>query len=128
MTPGQQIIKVVHDEMTDLMGGSESKCACIQTPTVVMAVGLQGAAKPHRWPNWVKIWSNRARPLLVAGDIYRRRLSSSFRSWASRWVTGFHHGSDKSRGYSRASLEYAESHNRDIIILDTAGACMLTKN
>ena len=70
LTPGQQIVKIVHDEMTQLMGGSESKLQMsTRPPTVIMAVGLQGAGKTTTVAKLAKnlIKSGR-RPLLAACD------------------------------------------------------------
>ena len=53
LTPGQQVIKVVKEELTDLMGGEQSKIAVSpKSPTVIMMVGLQGAGKRRQPENW----------------------------------------------------------------------------
>ncbi len=74
LTPGQQVIKVVKDELTELMGGEQSKIATAsKPPTVVMMVGLQGAGKTTttgKLANLLRKKYNR-KPLLVAADIYR---------------------------------------------------------
>src|SRR5699024_6416762 len=74
LTPGQQIIKVVNEELTALMGGEQSKLAVAdRAPTVVMVVGLQGAGKTTtlaKLANHLRKSHNRT-PLLVAADIYR---------------------------------------------------------
>lgn len=74
LTPGQQVIKVVKEELTELMGGEESKIAAAKRPpTVIMMVGLQGAGKTTttgKLANLLRKKHNR-KPLLVAADIYR---------------------------------------------------------
>lgn len=74
LTPGQQVIKVVKEELTELMGGEESKIAVAKRPpTVIMMVGLQGAGKTTttgKLANLLRKKHNR-KPLLVAADIYR---------------------------------------------------------
>src|SRR5690554_245617 len=74
LTPGQQVIKVVNEELTKLMGGEQSKIAVSQKPpTVVMMVGLQGAGKTTtsaKLANHLRKKHNR-NPMLVAADIYR---------------------------------------------------------
>ena len=74
LTPGQQVIKVVKDELTNLMGGEQSKIAVAdRPPTVIMMVGLQGAGKTTttgKLANHLRKKHNR-NPLLVACDIYR---------------------------------------------------------
>jgi signal recognition particle subunit SRP54 len=74
LTPGQQVIKVVKEELTELMGGEQSKIAVAsKPPTVIMMVGLQGAGKTTttgKLANLLRKKYNR-KPLLVAADIYR---------------------------------------------------------
>ena len=73
LTPGQQIIKIVHNEMTELMGGSENKLKfSSQPPTVIMAVGLQGAGKTTTVAKLARnLVKSGRRPLLAACDVYR---------------------------------------------------------
>ena len=73
LSPGQQVIKVVNDELTELMGGTQSKIAhANKPPTVVMMVGLQGAGKTTTTGKLAKhLLKQNRKPLLVAGDIYR---------------------------------------------------------
>lgn len=74
LTPGQQVIKVVKEELTELMGGEESKIAVAKkSPTVIMMVGLQGAGKTTttgKLANLLRKKHNR-KPMMVAADIYR---------------------------------------------------------
>src|SRR5690606_11708199 len=74
LTPGQQVIKIVRDELTELMGGENSKIAVAdRPPTVIMMVGLQGAGKTTttgKLANLLRKKHNR-KPLLVACDVYR---------------------------------------------------------
>src|SRR5690625_6073473 len=74
LTPGQQVIKIVKEELTNLMGGEESKIkAADKPPTVIMMVGLQGAGKTTttgKLANLLRKKYNR-KPLLVACDVYR---------------------------------------------------------
>ena len=74
LTPGQQVIKVVKEELTELMGGEQSQIAVAQrSPTVILMAGLQGAGKTTttgKLANLLRKKYNR-KPLLVAADIYR---------------------------------------------------------
>src|SRR5690625_3116426 len=74
LTPGQQVVKIVQDELTNLMGGEQSKIAVAdRSPTVIMMVGLQGAGKTTttgKLANLLRKEHNRS-PMLVACDIYR---------------------------------------------------------
>lgn len=53
LTPGQYIVKIVHEELIELLGGTQSKLnVAANPPTVIMLVGLQAPARPPRWANW----------------------------------------------------------------------------
>jgi signal recognition particle subunit SRP54 len=124
LTPGQQIIKIVHDEMTELMGGSESKLNLgSRTPTVIMAVGLQGAGKTTTVAKLSRnLIKQGRRPLLVAGDIYRPAAIKQLQVLGEQvGVPVFSMGQNNPADIAQASLSYAKTNNRDIIILDTAG-------
>jgi len=124
LTPGQQIVKIVHDEMTELMGGSECKLnLSSKPPTVIMAVGLQGAGKTTTVAKLAKTLIKQGRrPLLVACDIYRPAAIKQLQVLGEQ--TGspvFSMGQQNPVNIAQASLEHARSNNRDIVILDTAG-------
>ncbi len=124
LTPGQQIVKIVHDEMTALMGGSESKLnLSSRNPTVLMAVGLQGAGKTTTVAKLGKTLVKQGRrPLLVACDIYRPAAIKQLQVLGEQ--TGIPvYSKDKANpvDIAESSMEYARAHNRDIVILDTAG-------
>ncbi|MGB4187362.1 MAG: signal recognition particle receptor subunit alpha, partial [Limnochordia bacterium] len=73
LSPGQQVIKIVHEELTSLMGGTQSKInLASKPPTVIMMVGLQGSGKTTTSGKLALHFKSRGhRPLLVAADIYR---------------------------------------------------------
>ena len=73
LTPGQQIIKIVNDELTQLLGGTQSKLTVAdKPPTVIMLVGLQGAGKTTTAGKLGSLLRKKGKkPLLVAGDVYR---------------------------------------------------------
>jgi signal recognition particle subunit SRP54 len=124
LTPGQQIVKIVHDEMTELMGGTESKLnLSSKPPTVIMAVGLQGAGKTTTVAKLAKnLIKQGRRPLLVACDIYRPAAIKQLQVLGEQTgVPVFSMGQQNPVNIARASLEHARSNNRDIVILDTAG-------
>jgi signal recognition particle subunit SRP54 len=124
LTPGQQIVKIVHDEMTELMGGSESKLnLSSKPPTVIMAVGLQGAGKTTTVAKLAKTLIKQGRrPLLVACDIYRPAAIKQLQVLGEQTGTPvFSMGQQNPVNIAQASLEHARSNNRDIVILDTAG-------
>ncbi len=124
LTPGQQIVKIVHDEMTQLMGGSESKLQISsRPPTVIMAVGLQGAGKTTTVAKLAKnlIKSGR-RPLLAACDIYRPAAIKQLQVLGEQvGVPVFSMGQGDPVNIAKGAVEYSKTNNRDVIILDTAG-------
>lgn len=124
VTPGQQIVKIVYDEMTQLMGGSETKLnLSSKPPTVIMAVGLQGAGKTTTVAKLARnLVKQGRRPLLVAADVYRPAAIKQLQVLGEQLeVPVFSMGQGKPVNIAKGSLEYARSNNRDIIIIDTAG-------
>ncbi len=124
LTPGQQIIKIVHDEMTTLMGGVESKLVLSsRTPTVIMAVGLQGAGKTTTVAKLSKTLIKQGRrPLMVACDIYRPAAIKQLQVLGEQTtVPVFSMGQNDPVNIARGSIEHARANNRDVVILDTAG-------
>ncbi len=123
LTPGQQIVKIVHDEMAELMGGSESKLSLTKSPAVILAVGLQGAGKTTSVAKLARnLLKQGRRPLLVACDIYRPAAIKQLQVLGEQInVPVFAMGQNNPVDIAKASVEHAKSNNRDIIILDTAG-------
>jgi signal recognition particle subunit SRP54 len=124
VTPGQQIIKIVHDEMTSLMGGSENKLLMSsKSPTIIMAVGLQGAGKTTTVAKLGKsLIKLGRRPLFVACDIYRPAAIKQLQVLGEQvGVPVFSQGLVNPVDIAEASLEFARLNNRDVVIIDTAG-------
>ncbi|NLT20068.1 MAG: signal recognition particle protein [Syntrophomonadaceae bacterium] len=124
LTPGQQIVKIVHDEMTALMGGTESKLVLSShTPMVIMTVGLQGAGKTTTVAKLAKsLVKQGRRPLLVAADIYRPAAIKQLQVLGEQInIPVFTMGQSNPVDIARKSMDYARANNRDIVILDTAG-------
>ncbi|NLW90097.1 MAG: signal recognition particle protein [Syntrophomonadaceae bacterium] len=124
LTPGQQIVKIVYDEMALLMGGAESKLNLTsRTPVVFMAVGLQGAGKTTTVAKLGKnLIKQGRRPVLVACDVYRPAAIKQLQVLGEQTgIPVFAMGQGNPVDIAKASIEYARSNNRDIVILDTAG-------
>jgi len=124
LTPGQQIVKIVHDEMTGLMGASETKLTfASRTPTIFMAVGLQGAGKTTTVAKLGKNLVKQGRkPLLVACDIYRPAAIKQLQVLGEQTgIPVFSMGKNNPVDIARASREHAKNKGCDTIILDTAG-------
>lgn len=126
LTPGQQVIKVVNDELTALMGGEQSKLAhSNKPPTVIMMVGLQGAGKTThsgKLAKYLKEKQNR-RPLLVACDVYRPAAIKQLQVLGEQIkVPVFSLGTETSPvDIAKAAIEEAKANNYDYVLIDTAG-------
>lgn len=126
LTPGQQVIKVVKEELTELMGGEESKIAVAKRPpTVIMMVGLQGAGKTTttgKLANLLRKKHNR-KPLLVAADIYRPAAIKQLETLGKQLdMPVFSLGDQVSPvEIARQAIEKAKEEHYDYVILDTAG-------
>lgn len=124
VTPGQQVIKIVHDEMTRLMGEAENKLVMsAKPPTVFMVVGLQGAGKTTTVAKLAKSLIRQGRrPLLVACDVYRPAAIKQLEVLGEQvGVPVFSMGQGDPVDIARVSLEHARNNNRDVVIIDTAG-------
>ncbi|WP_373895994.1 signal recognition particle protein [Virgibacillus sp. CBA3643] len=126
LTPGQQVIKVVREELTTLMGGEQSKIAVAdRSPTVIMMVGLQGAGKTTttgKLANHLRKKHNRS-PLLVAGDIYRPAAVDQLETLGEQIdMPVFSMGTDaKPVDIANQAIEQAKAEHNDYVIVDTAG-------
>ena len=124
LTPGQMVIKIVHQELTELMGKAESKLKTgDRTPTVIMLVGLQGAGKTSTAGKLGRLLKQQGRrPLLVAADIYRPAAVRQLEILGERLdLPTFTVPGANPVEIARLSVEKALSLNRDPVIIDTAG-------
>ncbi|MDD4171877.1 MAG: signal recognition particle protein, partial [Syntrophomonas sp.] len=124
VTPGQQVIKIVNDEMTRLMGETENKLLMAsKPPTVFIVVGLQGAGKTTTVAKLAKkLLKQGRRPLLVACDVYRPAAIKQLQVLGEQvGVPVFSMGSANPVDIAPQSLEFARDNNRDVVIIDTAG-------
>ncbi|KHE72358.1 signal recognition particle protein [Halobacillus sp. BBL2006] len=126
LTPGQQIIKVVKEELTDLMGGDESKIAVAKRPpTVIMMVGLQGAGKTTttgKLANLLRKNYNR-NPLLAAADVYRPAAIQQLQTLGKQLGMPVHaEGTEADPvDIAKNAIEKAKEEHHDYVIIDTAG-------
>lgn len=125
LTPGQQVIKIVNEEMQELMGGSKEDIAISpEPPTIIMMVGLQGSGKTTSAGKLArKLSKDGKNPLLVAADVYRPAAIRQLQVLGERLeLPVFSMGEDSDPvDIAKGSINYASSHNCDTIILDTAG-------
>ena len=125
LTPAQQVIKIVNEELTALMGGDEAARIHIKSkpPTVLMLCGLQGNGKTTHAAKLGK-WFLKAghRPLLVACDVYRPAAIEQLQVVGKQaGVPVFTMGTEKPEVIAKAAVAHAKDHGNDIVILDTAG-------
>ena len=120
----QQVVKVVNEELTALMGDSNARLQYSSSPvTVFMLCGLQGAGKTTmaaKLGNWLK--KDGKRPLLVACDIYRPAAIKQLQVVGAQvGVPVFERGTQDPVATAKEAVEFARSHQHDVVILDTAG-------
>ncbi|WP_088005902.1 signal recognition particle protein [Indiicoccus explosivorum] len=126
LTPGQQVVKIVKDELTELMGGEQSKIEfAAKNPTVIMMVGLQGAGKTTTAGKLALSLrkKNNRKPLLVAADIYRPAAVQQLETIGKQLsLPVFSKGTDVSPvEIAREAIELAKQEHHDTVIIDTAG-------
>lgn len=126
LNPAQQVVKLVDEELTRMMGSETREIAYRpgQEITVIMMVGLQGAGKTTTAAKLAgKMKQKGKRPLLVACDIYRPAAIDQLRINAEKQQVAFFSMGDKNRpsDIARAAYEHARKNNNNVLILDTAG-------
>ncbi|SHJ05111.1 signal recognition particle protein [Lutispora thermophila] len=125
LTPGQQVIKIVNDELTQLMGSTQSKIVFSpKPPTIIMMVGLQGAGKTTTCGKLaLNLKKQGKNPLLVACDIYRPAAIKQLNVVANQVEVDFFTIGDKAKPVDicKAAVEHAVKSGNDVLIIDTAG-------
>ena len=124
LNPAQQVIKIVNDELIELMGSKNAKLeVSSKPPTVVMMCGLQGAGKTTLCGKLATLLKKQGKkPLLVAGDIYRPAAITQLQVVGKNAGTEvFEKGTQSPVKTAKQAIEYARSMNYDTVILDTAG-------
>ncbi len=125
LTPAQQVIKIVNEELTDLMGGAQSKLNFASSPpTVIMTVGLQGSGKTTTIGKLAKrLEEDGNNPLLVAADVYRPAAIDQLQQLGDQLDQPVFSMGDKTDpvDITKAAISNAESNGRDVVLLDTAG-------
>ena len=124
LLPGQQIVKIVNEELTALMGGSNSKLNISpKPPTVVLMCGLQGSGKTTHTAKLAKMYKKQGKnPLLVACDIYRPAAIKQLQVVAEQvGVPVFERGTQKPAETAKEAIKYAVKYGYDMVFVDTAG-------
>ncbi len=124
VTPGQQVVKIVHEELIDLLGRKNEALKLSQVPpTVIMIVGLQGSGKTT-FSAKLALYLKKSRhyPLLVAADMQRpAAVEQLLRLGESADIPVFHSQKETAVNVARLSLKEARKNSHDFLILDTAG-------
>jgi signal recognition particle subunit SRP54 len=125
LTPGQQVVKVVRDELVGLLGGSQSELTFSkQPPTVYLMVGLQGSGKTTSSAK-LGVWltKNNHTPLLLSVDVYRPAAMEQLRVLCADNRLGYFDAQDNDDPVSRAEqgLRHARNSGYDVLLIDTAG-------
>lgn len=126
LTPGQMVIKIVNEELTNLMGSetTELKLLPDNQITVIMMMGLQGAGKTTTTAKIAgKLKSKGKRPLLVACDVYRPAAIEQLKINGEKQQVPVFSMGDKQKplNIAKAAIEHAKKNNNNVVILDTAG-------
>ena len=124
LTPAQQVIDIVHDELCKLMGETNARIEFpSKPPCVIMMCGLQGAGKTTHSAKLAKYLKGmNRRPLLVACDIYRPAAIDQLKVVGEKaGVKVFEMGQENPVKIARESIKFAKDNGHDVVILDTAG-------
>ncbi len=125
LVPAQQVIKIVNEELTNLMGGGQSKLTISpKPPTVIMMVGLQGAGKTTHAAKLAGLYKAEGKhPMLVACDVYRPAAIKQLEILGETLdIPVFSMGTDTSPvKIAKEAIKYAEKKGCDMVFVDTAG-------
>lgn len=125
LTPAQQVIKIVNEELISLMGDGNAKINFpSKPPCIIMMCGLQGAGKTTHAAKLAKFFKNTRdmRPLLIAGDVYRPAAIEQLKVVGEKaQVPVFEMGQIDPRTIVKEGLKHASDHGNDLVIIDTAG-------
>ena len=124
LTPGQMVVKIVNEELTELMGGDNARIEfASKPPTVIMLCGLQGSGKTtHAAKLALMLKNQNHRPLLVACDIYRPAAIDQLKVvGAKAGVPVFEKGTQNPVKTAKEAIRNAKDYGNDVVILDTAG-------
>jgi signal recognition particle subunit SRP54 len=122
--PGQQIIKIIHDELVDLLGSANAGLELSGNPACVLMVGLHGSGKTTSSGKLARLLHKQGRtPLLVAADVYRPAAMDQLEKLGQQiQIPVFvHKGETDVLKIAREALEFARANNRNTLIFDTAG-------
>ena len=124
ITPGQQVVKIVHDHLIDLLGKTSANIKFgSRLPSVIMLVGLQGCGKTTTAAKLAKLLSKEKRISLVSADVYRPAAAEQLEIFSEKINAGFykHRGENDPADICRNAIEQAKKDGYEVVIVDTAG-------
>ena len=123
LTPGQQVVKIVHEELTAVMGGGDSRLAFAgRPPTVILLAGLQGSGKTTAAAKLALMLRNDGKaPALVAADLQRPAAIDQLDQLGRQLQVPVYSGSGDSVTVALEGVDWARSQGHDVVIVDTAG-------
>src|SRR5215475_13035203 len=124
LTPGQQVVKIVHDELTELMGTAGTKLSFSnRRPTVILMAGLQGSGKTTTCGKLARLLAKqKKKPAMVACDVYRPAAIQQLQTLGkSLQVPVYERGTEDPVETAVWGIEQAKAQGRDVVIVDTAG-------
>ena len=124
LSPGEEFVRIVRDELTELLGGETSTLAIDKNPTITMLVGLQGSGKTTtigKLANYLRK-NHKKKPLLVACDIYRLAAIDQLKTIGKELgIEVYSEGKKNPVEIIQNACNYAKENNFDYILIDTAG-------
>ncbi|HVX51691.1 MAG TPA: signal recognition particle protein [Chitinophagaceae bacterium] len=125
ISPGQLMVKIVQDELTELMGGTEAQFNTAGNPAIILIAGLQGSGKTTfsgKLANYLKTKKGKS-PLLVAADIYRPAAIDQLKVLGSQVDVEVYSEPENKNAVEIAenAIKEAKSKNKNVVIIDTAG-------
>ena len=124
LSPGEAFVKIVKDELTDLLGGENSPLNVSGNPATLMLVGLQGSGKTTtigKLANYLRK-NNKKKPLLVACDVYRPAAIDQLKQIGKELgIEVYSEGKGNPVEISKNAINYAKENNYDYVLIDTAG-------
>ena len=124
LSPGEEFVKIVRDELTELLGGEKEELVTDKYPTITMLVGLQGSGKTTtigKLANYLRK-NYKKKPLLVACDVYRPAAIDQLKQLGKELnIEVYEEGKKEPLEIVKNALEYAKENNFNYILIDTAG-------
>lgn len=131
LSPGEEFVKIVKDELTELLGGDHAELVVNGNPTILMLVGLQGSGKTTacgKLANYLRKKKSK-RPLMVACDIYRpAAIDQLIQIGKELNIEVYTEGKKKPLDIVNNALEYAKENGFDYVLIDTAGRLQIDED